>query len=220
MTKTGFVSDIEAIRMQARKNIEDGAVTQGYKADKKAVIKVLNDALATELVCVLRYKYHHFMAKGINSEPVAAEFLEHANEEQMHADRIATRIVQLGGAPDLNPDTLVKRSHSQYQQGNTLIEMIKEDLIAERIAIDTYRDIIKFLGEDDTTSRRLMEEILEKKNMQTTWPIFLASSVLQTMVARLPNKFVKSFFFESISAQRSPFSLSLSGSVSIVKSVG
>src|ERR1700721_1257031 len=117
MTKTGFVSDIEAIRNQARKNIEDGAVTQGYKADKVAVIKVLNDALATELVCVLRYKYHHLMAKGINSEPVAAEFLEHANE----------------------------------------------DLIAERIAIDTYRDIIKFLGEDDSTSRRLMEEILEKE---------------------------------------------------------
>jgi bacterioferritin len=163
MTKTGFVSDIEAIRNQARKNIEDGAVTQGYKADKEAVIRVLNDALATELVCVLRYKYHHFMAKGINSEPVATEFLEHANEEQMHADRIATRIVQLGGSPDLNPDTLVKRSHSQYQQGNTLIEMIKEDLIAERIAIDTYRDIIKFLGDDDTTSRRLMEEILEKE---------------------------------------------------------
>ncbi len=163
MSKTEFVSDVEAIRKQARKNIEDGAVTQGYKANKEAVIKVMNDALATELVCVLRYKFHHLMAKGINSEPVAAEFLEHANEEQIHADRIATRIVQLGGTPDLNPDTLVKRSHSQYVQGNSLLEMIKEDLIAERIAIDTYRDIIKFLGEDDSTSRRLMEEILEKE---------------------------------------------------------
>ena len=163
MTKTGFASDIEEIRKQARQDIESGAVTKSYKADKTTVIKVLNDALATELVCVLRYKYHHLMAKGINSEPVAAEFLEHANEEQMHADRIATRIVQLGGIPDLNPDTLVKRSHSQYVPGNSLIEMIKEDLIAERIAIDTYCEIIKFLGQDDSTSRRLMEEILEKE---------------------------------------------------------
>lgn len=173
MSKTEFVSDVEAIRKQARKNIEDGAVTQGYKANKEAVIKVMNDALATELVCVLRYKFHHLMAKGINSEPVAAEFLEHANEEQIHADRIATRIVQLGGTPDLNPDTLVKRSHSQYVQGNSLLEMIKEDLIAERIAIDTYRDIIKFLGEDDSTSRRLWKKYWKKKkNMQMIWLIF------------------------------------------------
>jgi bacterioferritin len=163
MAKTEFVSDIEGIRKRARQNIENGAVTQGYTADKETVVKVLNDALATELVCVLRYKFHHLMAKGINSEPVAAEFLEHANEEQMHADRIATRIVQLGGVPDLNPETIMKRSHSQYTQGNSLIEMIKEDLVAERIAIDTYRDIIKFLGQDDSTSRRLMEEILEKE---------------------------------------------------------
>ncbi len=163
MTKTGFVADIEAIRKQARKNIEDGSVTEGYKANKEVVIKVLNDALATEIVCVLRYKSHHYMAKGINSEPVAQEFLEHANEEQEHADRIATRIVQLGGTPDLNPKTLTSRSHSEYVQGHNLIEMIKEDLIAERIAIDTYREIIKYLGEDDVTSRRLMEEILEKE---------------------------------------------------------
>lgn len=163
MDKTGFVSDIEKIREQARKNIENGAITEGYKADKKTVIKLLNDALATELVCVFRYKYHHLMARGINSEPVATEFLEHAIEEQDHADRIATRIVQLGGIPDLNPATLVQRSHSQYVQGNNLIEMIKEDLIAERIAIDTYRAIVQFLGDKDPTSRRLMEDILQKE---------------------------------------------------------
>lgn len=163
MSKTEFVSDIEGIRKRARQNIENGAVTGGYKADKNLVIKILNEALATELMCVLRYKFHHLMAKGINSEPVAAEFLEHANEEQMHADSIAARIVQLGGAPDLNPETLTKRSHSQYAHSTNLIEMIKENLIAERIAIDTYRDIIKFLGEDDSTSRRLMEQILEKE---------------------------------------------------------
>ncbi len=163
MPKSEFVADIEAIRKQARKHIEDGPVTDSYKADRETVLKILNDALATELVCVLRYKRHYFMAKGINSEPVAAEFLEHANEEQEHADRIAARIVQLGGAPDLNPDSLTERSHSEYTEGTTLVEMIKEDLIAERIAIDTYREIIKYLGEDDSTSRRLMEEILEKE---------------------------------------------------------
>ncbi len=163
MSKSPFVADIAAIRDRARKNIDKGPITDGYKANRESVIKVLNEALATELVCVLRYKVHYFMARGINSEPIAAEFLEHANEEQEHADRIATRIVQLGGTPDLNPKTISSRSHSEYVQGNSLVEMIKEDLIAERIAIDTYRAIIEYLGEDDSTSRRLMEEILEKE---------------------------------------------------------
>jgi bacterioferritin len=163
MPKSAFITDIEATRNRARKHIEDGPITDSYKADRETVLKILNEALATELICVLRYKRHYFMAKGINSEPVAQEFLEHAAEEQEHADRIAVRIVQLGGAPDLNPDTLTKRSHSEYTEGTTLVEMIREDLIAERIAIDTYREIIKYLGEDDSTSRRLMEEILEKE---------------------------------------------------------
>ncbi len=163
MEKSQFISDMATIRAKARKHIEAGPVTQSYSADREVVLKVLNDALATELVCVLRYKFHHFMAKGINSEPVAREFLEHANEEQEHADRIAARIVQLGGTPELNPDTLSKRSNSQYIEGNTLIEMIKEDLVAERIAIDVYREIIKYIGDNDSTTRRLLEEILENE---------------------------------------------------------
>jgi bacterioferritin len=163
MQKSAFVADIEAIREHARHNMEQGPVTESYLADRDTVVKILNDALATEIVCVLRYKRHYFMAKGINSEPVAKEFLEHAQEEQEHADRIAARIAQLGGAPDLNPATLSSRSHAQYVEGSNLITMIKEDLIAERIAIDTYRQIIRFLKEDDPTSRRLMEDILEKE---------------------------------------------------------
>jgi bacterioferritin len=163
MAKAEFVADIEAIRKRARKHIEEGAITSSYTANKQAVINVLNDALATEIVCVLRYKRHYYMAKGINSEPVAQEFLEHAQEEQEHADRIALRITQLGGAPDLNPATLLSRSHAQYVEGSTLLQMIEEDLVAERIAIDSYREIIKYLGEDDSTSRRLMEDILEKE---------------------------------------------------------
>jgi bacterioferritin len=163
MTKSQFVSDIAAIRDRARKHIQDGPITESYTANRESVLKVLNDALATELVCVLRYKFHYFMAEGINSDPVAAEFLEHAHEEQEHADRIAARIVQLGGTPELNPDTLTKRSHSEYVEGKTLIDMIKEDLIAERIAIDTYRGIIKYLGNDDSTTRRMLEEILENE---------------------------------------------------------
>ncbi len=158
-----FVADLQAIRKRAREHMEEGPVTQSYKADREAVIKVLNDALATEIVCVLRYRRHHYMAKGINSEPIAAEFMEHALEEQGHADKISVRITQLGGAPDLNPDSLTKRSHSQYVEGSSLKDMIKENLVAERIAIDSYREIIRFLGEKDSTSRRLMEEILEKE---------------------------------------------------------
>ncbi len=145
---------------QAKKSLSSGAVTPGVQPYAARICELLNDALATEWVCVLRYKRHHFMAKGINSEAVAAEFLEHANEEQGHADSIAERIVQLGGEPDFAPDSLVARSHSEYQEGENLTDMIKENLIAERIAIDTYREIIRYIGEKDVTTRRLFEEIL------------------------------------------------------------
>jgi bacterioferritin len=155
-----FLTDIKTLRERARKHIENGAVTEGYTADRETVIKVLNEALATEIVCVLRYKRHYFMASGIHAEGVAAEFLEHANDEQGHADQIAQRIVQLGGAPDLNPEGLLTRSHAEYVEGETLIDMIKEDLVAERIAIDSYREMIVYFGNDDPTSRRLLEGIL------------------------------------------------------------
>jgi bacterioferritin len=155
-----FLTDIKTLRERARQHIENGAVTEGYKADRETVIKVLNEALATEIVCVLRYKRHYFMASGIHAESVAAEFLQHANEEQGHADQIGQRIVQLGGAPNLNPDGLLSRSHAEYVEGDTLLDMIKEDLVAERIAIDSYREIIQYLGNDDPTTRRMMEGIL------------------------------------------------------------
>ena len=158
-----FLSDIQTLRKRAREHIAQGAVTPGYHADRSVVLKLLNEALATEIVCVLRYKRHYFMAKGIHAEGVAAEFLEHANDEQGHADQLAHRITQLGGEPDLSPDTLSSRSHAEYVEGNTLEEMIKEDLIAERIAIDSYREIITYLADNDPTSRRLMEEILAKE---------------------------------------------------------
>jgi len=155
-----FLSDVKELRRRARQHIEDGAVTQGYGADPEKVVAVLNEALATEIVCVLRYKRHYFMAQGIHAQAVAQEFLEHANEEQGHADRIAERITQLGGAPDFNPEGLATRSHSEYVEGNSLIDMIREDLVAERIAIDSYGEIVRFFGDRDITSRRLMEEIL------------------------------------------------------------
>jgi bacterioferritin len=155
-----FLSDIKTLRERARKHIENGAVTENYKADRQAVIRILNEALATEIVCVLRYKSHYFMATGIHAQAVAAEFLEHANEEQGHADQIAERITQLGGAPNLSPEGMLTRSHSEYNQGDTLEEMIKEDLIAERIAIESYSEIVRYLGNDDVTSRRMMEGIL------------------------------------------------------------
>jgi bacterioferritin len=154
------LSDIQTLRDNARKHIDKGPITEAYGADRDRVVSVLNEALATELVCVLRYKRHYFMAEGINSAPVAAEFLQHATEEQGHADQIAARIVQLQGAPDLNPATLVQRSHAEYVEGDGLIDMIKEDLIAERIAIASYEEVIRWLGNDDVTSRRLMENIL------------------------------------------------------------
>jgi len=155
-----FLTDVKTLRERARRHIEQGAVTEGYKADRETVIKVLNEALATEIVCVLRYKRHYFMASGIHAEGVAAEFLQHANEEQGHADLIAQRIVQLGGAPNFNPEGLLSRSHAEYVEGDTLIDMIKEDLVAERIAIDSYREIIQYLANDDPTTRRMMEGIL------------------------------------------------------------
>jgi bacterioferritin len=159
-TDKPFLTDIKTLRERARRHIEQGAVTEGYRADRETVIKVLNEALATEIVCVLRYKRHYFMASGIHAESVAAEFLQHANDEQGHADQIAQRIVQLGGEPDFDPAGLLTRSHAEYVEGKTLTDMIKEDLVAERIAIDSYRDIIIYLGNDDPTTRRMMEGIL------------------------------------------------------------
>jgi bacterioferritin len=155
-----FLTDIKTLRERARQHIEQGAITEGYSADRETVIKVLNDSLATEIVCVLRYKRHYFMASGIHAEGVAAEFLQHANEEQGHADQIAQRIVQLQGEPNFNPEGLLSRSHAEYVEGDTLVDMIKEDLVAERIAIDSYREIIQYLGNDDPTTRRMMEGIL------------------------------------------------------------
>jgi bacterioferritin len=159
-SKGGFLTDIKELRRRARQHIEDGAVTPGYGADRETVVRILNDALATEIVCVLRYKRHYFMAQGIHATAVAQEFLEHANEEQGHADRIAERITQIGGAPNFSPEGLLTRSHSEYVEGNTLVDMIREDLVAERIAIESYSEIVRFLGDRDITTRRMMEEIL------------------------------------------------------------
>ena len=160
MADQPFLSDIETLRSRARQHIEQGAVTAGYRAHRETVIKLLNEALATEIVCVLRYKRHYYMASGINAQSVAQEFLQHANEEQMHADQLAQRIVQLGGEPNFSPQGLSARSHSEYVEGDSLVEMIREDLVAERIAIDSYREMITYLGNDDPTTRRLMETIL------------------------------------------------------------
>ncbi|MDQ8035273.1 bacterioferritin [Bordetella genomosp. 1] len=155
-----FDLDIKAIRARARQDIESGAVTGTYRADRETVLRLLNEALATELVCVLRYKRHFFMARGLNAEPVAAEFAEHAAEEQSHADRLAERIVQLGGEPDFSPNGLQQRSHAEYVEGKTLQDMIRENLIAERIAIDSYRQMVEYVADQDPTTRRLLEEIL------------------------------------------------------------
>jgi len=175
-----FVSDIEEIRRRARQHIENGAVTEGYKADRETVCRVLNEALATELVCVLRYKRHYYMATGIHAQAVAEEFLEHAREEEEHADKIAERITQLDGSPDFNPEILATRSHSQYVEGTSLADMIREDLVAERIAIDSYSEIIRYLGENDPTSRRVMEEILEKEEEHADDLRTLIESVAET----------------------------------------
>ena len=160
MANQPFLTDIKTLRERARQHIENGAVTEGYRADRETAVKILNEALATEIVCVLRYKRHYFMATGIHAEGVAAEFLEHANDEQGHADQIAQRIVQLQGEPNFNPDGLLMRSHAEYIEGTTLTDMIREDLVAERIAIDSYREMINYFGADDPTSRRMLEGIL------------------------------------------------------------
>ena len=158
--KSSFLSDIQELRARARRHMDKGAVTEGYRADRETVVRVLNEALATEIVCVLRYKRHYYMAAGIHAQAVAQEFLEHANEEQGHADQIAERIVQLDGEPNFSPDGLASRSHSEYVEGTTLVDMLKEDLVAERVAIESYSEIVRYLGNDDPTTRRLMESIL------------------------------------------------------------
>jgi bacterioferritin len=160
MANEPFLTDVKTLRARARQHIEQGAVTPGYTAKRETVIKLLNDALATEIVCVLRYKRHYFMASGIHAQSVAAEFLQHANEEQAHADEISQRIVQLGGEPNLSPEGMLSRSHSEYVEGTNLLDMIKEDLVAERVAIDSYREMINYCGAEDPTTRRMLEVIL------------------------------------------------------------
>lgn len=160
MQESGFLTDVKTLRERARRHIEQGAVTEGYQADRKVVLKLLNEALATEIVCVLRYRRHYFMANGINAQAVADEFLQHANEEQAHADQIAGRIVQLGGEPNLSPEGMLTRSHSEYVEGESLLDMIREDLVAERIAIDSYKEMIQYFGTKDPTTRRMIEGVL------------------------------------------------------------
>ena len=160
---TAGLSSRETLRANARKKIEDGAITDTYTGDRKTLIKLLNDALATEYVCVLRYYRHYFMASGMLADAVKAEFLEHAKQEQAHAHRIAERIVQLGGEPDLDPDTLTARAHAEYKEGKNLRDMVKENLIAERIAIDSYREVIGWIGDKDSTTRRMLEDILAQE---------------------------------------------------------
>ncbi len=159
--KGSFKLDLEKIQKRAREKMRDGAVTDAYGADRQKVIDVLNEVLATEIVCVLRYKNHYYMAEGIHADPVAAEFLQHATEEQMHADWVSERIAQLGGVPDLNPEGLATRAHAKYVEGENLVDMIKENLVAERVAIETYNEIIRWLGADDPTTRRIIEDILK-----------------------------------------------------------
>ena len=155
-----FLTDITTLRERARQKIEQGPITEAYGADRERVIEVLNEALATELVCVLRYKRHYFTASGIHSQAAANEFLQHATEEQGHADQIATRIVQLQGSPNFDPDGLTSRSHAEYDASEKLRDMLREDLVAERIAIDSYSEIIQWLGNGDVTTRRMLEDIL------------------------------------------------------------
>jgi bacterioferritin len=188
-----FLTDIKELRRRARQHIEKGAITENYKGNLKAIIKLLNDALATEIVCVLRYRRHHFMAQGIHAEPVAQEFLQHANEEQAHADLIAARITQLGGEPNFDPAGLLTRSHSEYKEGASLVDMVFEDLVAERIAIDSYNEIIQYLGDCDPTSRRLMEDILGKEeehadDMAKILATLDPTKVKQATKSKLPSK--------------------------------
>ena len=160
MTTPHSLTSVATLRSQARKHLERGAVTAGYSADRNQVLKLLNEALATEIVCVLRYRRHHFMARGIHGQSVGAEFLAHSVEEQGHADLLAARIVQLGGEPDFSPDSLSERSHAEYVAGDTLTQMIQENLVAERIAIDSYRDMVQYLGDQDPTTSVLLKQIL------------------------------------------------------------
>ena len=160
MENSSIMTDIQPLRDRARRHIQEGAVTEGYHADRETVIKLLNEALATEVVCTLRYRRHYYMAQGIHSESIRMEFKEHADQELAHADQIADRITQLGGEPDFNPDTLLSRSHAEYLPGKDLADMAREDLVAERIAIDSYREMIQFLGDKDPTTRRMLEGIL------------------------------------------------------------
>jgi bacterioferritin len=160
MSHTHPLTDVATLRSQARKHLERGAVTAGYNAERDKVLKLLNEALATEIVCVLRYRRHHFMARGIHGQSVGAEFLVHSNEEQGHADLLAARIVQLGGEPDFSPDHLSERSHAEYVAGDSLTQMIQENLVAERIAIDSYRDMVRWLGDQDPTTSTLLKQIL------------------------------------------------------------
>lgn len=155
-----FLTDIETLRQRARAEINKGPITEAYGADRDRVLQVLNEVLATELVCVLRYKRHYYMATGLNAGSATAEFLQHATEEQQHVDMVAERIVQLQGEPDFNPETLTGRSHAEYVEGETLSDMVKEDLVAERVAIASYQEIIRWLGNDDPTTRSMIETIL------------------------------------------------------------
>ncbi|MEX1197382.1 MAG: ferritin-like domain-containing protein [Pseudohongiellaceae bacterium] len=163
MTDQPFLTDVKTLRERARKHIEQGAVTEGYGANRDNVVKILNEALATEIVCILRYKSHYFRAEGINANVAAQEFLEHAEQEQQHADWLAERIVQLGGSPNFSPEGLQSRAHAEFVEGDTLRDMVVEDLVAERIAIDSYREIARYLGDQDPTTRRIIEDILAQE---------------------------------------------------------
>ena len=180
---TPFLTDIKELQRRAREHVEKGAVTPAYRGDVNTAVKLLNEALATEIVCTLRYRRHHYMAAGIHYQAVADEFMEHAREEQEHADRIAERIRQLGGAPDFNPEGLLTRSHAQYVEGTSLLDMIKEDLIAERIAIESYMELIRYFGENEPTSRRLMEEVLQQEEEHADD----MSTLLETLDPREPS---------------------------------
>jgi len=181
MASGAFLSDIQTLRRRAREHIAQGAVTPGYHADRDVVLKLLNEALATEIICTLRYKRHHYMAKGIHAESVAAEFLQHAQEESQHADQLAERITQLGGAPNFNPEGLATRSHAEYIEGESLVDMIRENLVAERIAIETYRDMVRYFGDKDPTTRVMLEQILAKEEEH-------ANDMTELLSAHAPRK--------------------------------
>lgn len=157
---TASISSVATIRSRARRHIEEGAITDDYGADRETVLRLLNEALATEIVCSLRYKRHYHTAKGLTALSIAQEFMQHAREEELHADKFANRITQLGGEPDFSPDTLTARSHAEYVEGKSIVDMIREDLVAERIAIESYKEIIAYLGDSDPSTRRLFEEVL------------------------------------------------------------